>query len=85
MYEQITMQQAMNSRFYDRKGRLQAAPDWVNDERCGNCQYWQLLPECDQPPCGWGVKGLCGGHRSQNRNHTSQTSYCQDYREVIIG
>lgn len=41
MNEQITMQQAMNARFYDRNGKLKEAPEWVNEKRCGNCMYWQ--------------------------------------------
>ena len=80
--EQMTLSGYMHTRYYDRKGRTGEAPDWVKEERCGNCKHWQLLPEHEQPPCGWGVKGLCGGHRSQNRHATSQTSYCMEFEAI---
>lgn len=77
----MTMQQVMNSRFYDRNGRIRETPEWVNEKRCGNCQFWQLLPEYEQPPNGWAVRGLCGSPISQNMFSTSQLSYCQEYKQ----
>lgn len=84
MTGQMTLTEMIKNGFYDRKGRIESAPEWVNAERCGNCAYWQILPEYDQPPCGWGTRGLCGGHRSQNRLTTAQTSYCQEYKEKSL-
>lgn len=77
---QMTFKDVEKNKWYDRKGRVHEAPEWVNEERCGNCQFWQILDEYDQPPNGWGVRGLCGSHRGQNRYTTSQTSYCMDYQ-----
>ena len=79
MTGQMTFTDVIQNRFYDRDGRVKLVPEWVKDERCGNCRYWQILPEYDQPPCGWGVRGLCGSHQNQNRYTTAQTSYCQEY------
>ena len=81
MNGQITIQQVMNSRFYDRNGRLLEVPEWVDDKRCGNCAYWQRWSRDEQPPAGWGVKGTCGNHRGQGNYEVSQTSYCQEWRE----
>ena len=81
MNEQITMQQAMNSRFYDRKGKLVEVPEWVNEKRCGNCIYWQRWSKDEQPPAGWGVKGTCGNYRGPGHYNTAQTSYCQEWKE----
>ena len=81
---QITMQQAMNSRFYDRNGKLKEAPEWVNEKRCGNCIYWQLLTKDEQPPEGWGVKGACGSYRGKGQYMTSQTGYCGDWHEKPV-
>lgn len=77
---QMTLADVQRDMFFDRHGHSKPAPAWVNKKRCGNCQYWQILPEYDQPPCGWGTRGLCGGHESQNRYTTAQTSYCQEWR-----
>ena len=74
----------MNGRFYDRNGRIREAPEWVNEKRCGNCKYWQILPAYDQPPNGWGTRGLCGEHRSRNQFTTAQTSYCQEWKGVDL-
>ena len=81
---QMTFTDIALGRFFDRHGRLEECPEWVKDERCGNCAYWQILPEYDQPPCGWGVRGLCGSHQCQNQYTTSQTSYCQEWRAADI-
>ena len=81
MNGQITIQQVMNSRFYDRDGRLLEVPEWVDDKRCGNCAYWQRWSKDEQPPAGWGVKGTCGNHRGQGNYEVSQTSYCQEWQE----
>ena len=80
MTGQMTFTDAIQNRFYDKNGRIKLVPEWVKDKRCGNCQYWQILPEYEQPPCGWGVRGLCGSHECQNQFTTAQTSYCQEYR-----
>lgn len=84
MIGQMTLAEVQKSWYFDRKGRKETAPEWVDEERCGNCQYWQILPEYDQPPCGWGTRGLCGSHQSQNQYTTSQTSYCQEYKERSV-
>ena len=78
--EQITISNYMHNLFFDRNGKTRQAPEWVEEERCGNCEYWQLLPEYDQPPNGWGIRGLCGSHQCQNQFTTSQTSYCQEFK-----
>lgn len=80
MTGQMTLTDAMQNRFYDRRGRLVLVPEWVKDVRCGNCEYWQLLPKDEQPPEGWGVKGACGAHWSKGQHNTSQTSYCEEYK-----
>ena len=81
MNGQITMQQAMNSRFYDRNGRIREIPEWVNEKRCGNCIYWQMLSKDEQPPAGWAVRGACGSYMSKGQFTTSQLSYCQEWHE----
>ena len=81
MNGQITMQQAMNSRFYDRNGKIRETPEWVNEKRCGNCIYWQRWSKDEQPPAGWGVKGTCGNYRGPGHYDTAQTSYCQEWHE----
>lgn len=77
--EQMTLDAYLKRKMYNRDGTTDEAPEWTRDERCGNCKYWQLLDKDAQPPCGWGVKGLCGEHRSQNRLRTDQFSWCQMY------
>ena len=74
MNEQITLAEVLQNQFFDRFGNRKPLPAWVNDERCGNCQNWQLLPEDEQPPNGWGIRGLCSGYT------TAQTSYCQEWK-----
>lgn len=76
---QFTLRDILQGKFYDRNGRIRECPEWVHEKRCGNCKFWQLLPEYDQPPCGWGVRGLCGSHQSRNQYTTSQTSVCQEW------
>ena len=67
----------------DRYGRMYESPFPLNKERCENCQSWTLLPTADQPPCGWGVKGICanGVRRTGKIVHTSKSSYCDDFKE----
>ena len=77
---QITINEWMHTLYYDRNGKTMTAPEWVDNERCGNCQFWNILPETDQPPEGWGVKGLCGSHRGMNMYRTSQCGYCGDFK-----
>lgn len=84
MNGQMTLAEVQKSWFFERNGRKKVAPEWVNEERCGNCKHWQILDEYDQPPCGWGVRGLCGSHQCQNRYTTAQTSYCQEYEEIRL-
>ena len=81
MNEQITIQQALNGRFYNRNGKLIECPEWVNEKRCGNCIYWQMLSKDEQQPDGWPVKGACGSYRGKGQFMTSQTSYCQEWHE----
>ena len=76
---QMTIGDYIRSKFYDHDGRVRSAPEWVKEERCGNCRFWQILPEYDQPPNGWGTRGLCGSHVSKNQYTTAQTSYCQEF------
>lgn len=80
---QISITDYQNSLSYDRRGRTRETPKWVDAERCNNCVYWDLDPVDDQPPDGWGVKGLCQFiHEGQRGGyqHTGQWSYCQDWR-----
>lgn len=81
MKGQITMQQAMNSRFYDRNGRIRETPEWVNEKRCGNCIYWQRWLIDEQPASGYGVNGTCGNYRGPGHYTTAQTSYCSEWHE----
>ena len=81
MEGQITLQQTMNSRFYDRNGKLYEVPEWVNQERCGNCIYWQRWSTDEQPASRHGVKGTCGNYRGLGHYTTAQTSYCQEWKE----
>lgn len=74
MKGQMTLTDIISQQFFDRYGNIKDLPPWVSETRCGNCQNWQLLPECDQPPNGWGIRGLCSGYT------TSQTSYCEEWR-----
>ena len=80
MNEQLTLTDMLVNTYYDRNGRLTSCPDWVHEQRCGNCLYWQRLTKDEQPPEGWGVKGACGSHRGMGVHQTSQTGYCQDWR-----
>lgn len=45
---------------------------------CPNCIYWQLLPEHEQPPEGWGERGYCSKH-SQNTSYYNRG--CSFYQE----
>ena len=82
MEGQISIMDYQNSLSYDRRGRTRETPSWVDEHRCNNCIYWDLDPEYDQPPDGWGVFGICQhlheGQRSCGK--TDQWSYCQDWR-----
>jgi hypothetical protein len=77
---QMTLSDFILSRWFDRYGDAKQAPEWVSEERCGNCSMWTILDEYEQPPSGWGVKGLCGSHRGKNQYKTNQSSYCQDFK-----
>ena len=81
---QMTFEEVQKNRFYDRNGHVMSCPEWVDEERCGNCKYWQILDVYQQPPCGWQVRGLCGSHRGRNQYTTAQTSYCDDYEEKSV-
>ena len=76
------MEDVISDRFYDRNGRIRECPEWVNEKRCGNCRFWQILPEYDQPPNGWAIRGLCGSHISKNQFTSAQTSFCQEWERV---
>lgn len=68
---------------YNRDGSARPA-DGLNPRRCENCIYWELLPKEDQPPAGWGVKGLCKFIHSDKQHgyqRTGQRSYCQEFKE----
>ena len=78
MTGQITLSDVIKDQFFDRYGNRRPLPHWVKDKRCGNCQFWEILPECDQPPNGWGIRGYCSGYT------TSQTSYCDEWRQRTI-
>ena len=80
MTGQLSINDYMRSLYYERDGKTRTAPHWVNEERCGNCQYWTLLQKEEQPPEGWGVKGLCGSHRGMNMYCTNQIGYCGDFK-----
>lgn len=84
MKGQMTLTDIISQQFFDRFGNTKTIPGWVSETRCGNCQFWQLLPEYDQPPNGWGVRGLCGSQRSRNMYTTAQTSYCQEWKGKTI-
>ena len=81
MNEQITISDVMAARFYDRNGKIVKCPEWVEEKRCGNCIYWQMLSKDEQPPSGWAVRGSCGSYMSKGQFTTSQTSYCQEWHE----
>jgi len=81
--EQITIDQYLHTlkteQSFNRDGSKRTAPSWVQEKRCENCKYWVLLPECDQPAAGWGVKGVCTSHRGQGKYKTDGFSYCDDH------
>lgn len=66
-----------------KNGRVVPAPAWIHKERCENCVLWERLPKEDQPPDGWGIKGLCKfiHERQQGYQRTSSTDYCQEFKE----
>ena len=79
---QISLADYQMSLSYDRRGRTVQAPAWVKPRRCENCVYWDIDPEYDQPPDGWGVYGLCN-HLHEGERHTQKTGHfscCQDWR-----
>lgn len=84
MNGQITLDDYQQSKYFDRHGHVKECPEWVGKKRCGNCKYWQILPEYDQPPCGWGIRGLCGSHVSRNQYTTSQVAYCQEWEKKEV-
>lgn len=84
MTGQITMQDMMSGRFYDRNGKIRECPAWVSEKRCGNCIYWQQISKDEQPPDGYGVKGACGSYRGKGQFITVQTSFCQDWHEKAM-
>ncbi len=84
--EQMTIDQYTARIWYERDGKKRTAPEWANDERCGTCKHWDLLPKEEQPPCGWGVKGQCNViHAPEQKRYeiTSQSSYCCDYERRL--
>ena len=81
MEGQMTFADIRKHQFFDRNGHAMSAPEWANEQRCGNCIYWQRLSKDEQAPAGWGVKGACGSYRGKGQFMTSQTSYCQDWHE----
>jgi hypothetical protein len=79
--KQITLNEYMtDNAWFNRDGTMTIAPKWVRGDRCGNCDKWQILPIEEQPPDGWGVMGLCGSHMSKNKQKTSQSSFCQEFK-----
>lgn len=76
--------------YYQRDGTKQPLYDhskeWMEDERCETCKAWALAPECDQPPCGWGVKGMCSTLTGINQKtyKTDAQSYCGHYRPITL-
>lgn len=82
MDSQITLSEFVNdSVFYNRDGTITECPKYARHDRCGRCARWQLLPLDEQPPDGWGVHGLCGSHLSKNKNKTTQTDYCSEFKD----
>ena len=84
MEEQLSLDSYMKGFTRDRKGNLYTAPEWMREERCENCKYWEILPVEEQPPDGWGVKGQCNCvHEPEMMKNgywkTNTTSYCRDY------
>lgn len=86
MTEQLTIADYQKRRTYERDGSTYEAPEWMDDERCETCKYWELLPKDEQPPAGWGVKGQCNflhtnwdGTRQTEYQNTGKTSYCQEW------
>lgn len=79
---QITLTEAMSSVTYDRYGRPYQTPEWMDRDRCELCRHWTRLPEEDQPPAGWGVKGQCDvifDTKQSGYFKMSKTSYCGRY------
>ena len=81
MNGQMTFEDVQKNKYFDRDGHITTAPEWANEQRCGNCIYWQRLTKDEQPPAGWGVKGACGSYRGKGQFMTSQTSYCQEWHK----
>ena len=77
--QQLTLSQYLNDRCFNRDGSIGEAPSWAREDRCGNCKHWEILPKEEQPPCGWGVKGICYSRRSKGQTRPSQDSYCMEH------
>ena len=76
--------QKTEDKWFDRRGNLVPAPDWVRPDRCQKCVFWEMDLLDDQPPDGWGVYGTCHYLREGQRgyNHTGQNSYCGEYKQA---
>lgn len=68
---------------YNRRGKQYPAPEWAMErDNCKDCKYWELLPENEQPPDGWGVMGQCNFIHSDEQigyTKTEEFSYCQNW------
>lgn len=83
--EQMTLSRYASGQTHDRRGKVHQAPEWMDEERCENCKYWEILPVELQPPDGWGVKGQCNCvHEPEMMKNgywqVGKTSCCQDYK-----
>ena len=79
MEGQMTIRDYEASYHHDRYGRKKPCREWMRSERCGTCKHWQMLPTDEQPPCGWGVKGICQtihDPRQEGYHNTDELSYC---------
>ena len=78
MSGQISISDYLGNMTHDRDGSLRPAPEWMDERRCENCNYWMILAKEHQPATGWGVYGQCTSHRHRGHEVT-QTSYCDDF------
>lgn len=88
MEGQITLADYQSSLAYDRRGKQRKAPEWAKrSDRCKDCSFWEILPESDQPPDGWGVYGQCAFLREGQKGYyqTDQYSYCDGWRSKWDG
>ncbi len=82
-----------DGQYYDRSYRndmtiykhnkYHKAEKWVMEkpERCERCLCWMVCPDDEQPPDGWGIKGLCSHWTAETgqKYKTDATSACEEF------